>query len=58
MMPSSLLGYTKSYFHLPYGQTEEGIVKGRTKGKLLPSIQFQYDQQKKDRQIECNDRGE
>ncbi len=32
-----LLGYAKAYFHLPYRQTE-GIVRGHTKGKLLPAI--------------------
>ncbi len=33
-----MLGYAKVYFHLPYRQTKEGIVKGHTKGKLLSSI--------------------
>jgi Transposase DDE domain len=32
-----LLGYTRVYFHLPYRQTEEGIVRAYAKDKI-PSI--------------------
>ena len=32
-----LLGYTRVYFHLPYRQTEEGIVRAHAKDKI-PSI--------------------
>ncbi len=43
---SSVVRLTKAYFHLPYRQTEEGIVKGYAKDKLLSSIPVQYNQQK------------
>ncbi len=32
-----LLGYAKVYFHLPYRQTKEGIVKWHARNKI-PSI--------------------
>ncbi len=40
-----LLGYAKVYLHLPYRQTEEGIVKGYAENKL-PSVPVQYNKQK------------
>jgi hypothetical protein len=34
-----LLGYMKAYFHLPFRQTEGGVVvKAHAANKLLPSI--------------------
>ena len=32
-----MLGYAKVYFHLPYRQTEEGVVKGHAANKI-PAI--------------------
>ena len=49
-----LLGYAKAYFHLPYRQTEEGIIQAHAKGKV-PSIPI-YNNKQKNKQFEYHDK--
>jgi len=35
-----LLGYAKTYFHLPYRQTKEGLILGHAKAKVPPILDY------------------